>query len=65
MIAATISQRTHTFLLNAGGQNITIRRITGVSISPPATLKAGAGRMPFGVQLSFDSGQVDSPHLAC
>ncbi|HEY1307131.1 MAG TPA: carboxypeptidase regulatory-like domain-containing protein [Vicinamibacterales bacterium] len=51
------------FNLNSGGQNITIRRITGVSISPPATLTAGAGRTSFAVQISFDSGQVESPHL--
>jgi len=43
--------------------NIVIRRITNVTISLPSTLKAGAGRFSFGVQVSFDTGQVENPHL--
>jgi hypothetical protein len=42
------------------GQNITIRRITSVSISPPATLKVG-GYESMNPRISFDTGQVESP----
>lgn len=42
------------------GQDITIRRITGVSISPPATLNVG-GHEGMDPRISFDTGQVESP----
>jgi len=42
------------------GQNITIRRITSVTISPPATLKVG-GHEGMAPRISFDTGQVESP----
>src|SRR5262245_12700685 len=48
------------FTLNSGGQNITIRRITSVSISPPSTLKVGE-HTSVNAQVSFDSGQTESP----
>jgi hypothetical protein len=43
-----------------GGQNITIRRITNVSMSPPATLAVGAHSWVF-AQVSFDDGKTESP----
>jgi hypothetical protein len=49
------------FPLYAGGQNITIRRITSVTIAPPATLRIAWGRISVGAQISFDSGQVEGP----
>jgi hypothetical protein len=42
------------------GQTITIRRITGVSMSPPATLKVGE-RDSLNPRISFDTGQVEFP----
>ena len=42
------------------GQNITIRRIVSVTISPPPTLKVG-GHESMGSRISFDTGQVESP----
>ena len=42
------------------GQNITIRRIMSVSISPPTTLKVGAHES-MGPRISFDTGQIESP----
>jgi hypothetical protein len=48
------------FPLYPGGQNITIRRITKVSMSPPATLAVGAHSWVL-AQVSFDDGKTESP----
>jgi hypothetical protein len=48
------------FNLVSGGQNISIRRITSVTMSPPATLKVGE-RGSMSPRISFDTGQVESP----
>jgi hypothetical protein len=48
------------FPLSPGGQNISIRRITGVTMSPPATLKVGEGGS-LSPRISFDTGQVEFP----
>ncbi len=50
---------TDSFVLTPG-QNISIRRITSVSMSPPATLKVGE-RGSLSPQISFDTGQTESP----
>jgi hypothetical protein len=50
----------NTFPLYPGGQNITIRRITNVSMSPPATLAVGTHSWVF-AQVSFDDGKTESP----
>ena len=42
------------------GQNINIRRITSVTMSPPATLKVGE-RGSLSPRVSFDTGQVEFP----
>jgi hypothetical protein len=42
------------------GQNISIRRITSVTMSPPATLKVGE-RGSMSPRVSFDTGQVELP----
>ncbi len=52
---------TDAFVLTPG-QNITIRRITGLTVSPPATLAVGA-QSSVGTQVTFDSGAVESPVL--
>ena len=52
---------TDSFVLTPG-QNITIRRITAVTISPPATLAVGAQSF-VSTQVTFDSGAVESPVL--
>jgi hypothetical protein len=44
------------------GQNITIRRITGVTVTPPATLAVGA-RTTVGTQVTFDTGATETPVL--
>jgi hypothetical protein len=48
------------FPLYPGGQNITIRRITNVSMSPPATLAVGAHSWVY-ARVSFDDGKTESP----
>ena len=48
------------FVLNPGGQDITIRRITSVNLSPPSTLKVGV-HVTVNALISFDSGQTASP----
>jgi hypothetical protein len=48
------------FPLYPGGHNITIRRITNVSMSPPATLTVGAHGW-VSAQVSFDDGTTESP----
>ena len=52
---------TDSFVLTPG-QNITIRRITGVTVSPPATLAVGA-QSSVSTQVTFDTGAVESPVL--
>jgi carboxypeptidase family protein len=49
------------FPMSAGVLNISIRRITSVTIAPPATLKVGeyASMSP---RITFDTGQVELPH---
>lgn len=42
------------------GQNLSVRRITAVTISPPATLPLNA-KYPVPTQVSFDTGAVESP----
>jgi hypothetical protein len=49
-----------TFPLYSGGQNITIRRITNVSMSPPVILAVGAHTW-VNAQVSFDGGRPESP----
>jgi hypothetical protein len=44
------------------GDNITIRRITSVTITPPATLRMVWGQLPVGAHVSFDTGQTEGPH---
>jgi hypothetical protein len=44
------------------GQNITIRRITGLTVAPPATLGIGA-QSSVGTQVTFDTGAVETPVL--
>jgi len=46
----------------APGQNLTVRRITGVTISPPSTVTATAGRVSVNARVTFDTGQVESPY---
>ena len=50
----------NTFPLYPGGQNITIRRITNVSMAPPATLAVGAHSWVY-PHVSFDDGKTESP----
>jgi hypothetical protein len=52
---------TDSFVLTPG-QNITIRRITGLMIAPPATLAVGA-QSYVSTQVTFDTGAVESPVL--
>ncbi|HEY9463706.1 MAG TPA: carboxypeptidase regulatory-like domain-containing protein [Vicinamibacterales bacterium] len=52
---------TDSFVLTPG-QNITIRRITAVTISSPATLAVGAQSF-VSTQVRFDTGAVESPVL--
>jgi hypothetical protein len=42
------------------GQSITIRRITGVTVTPPATLAVGA-RSTVSTQVTFDTGATETP----
>ena len=44
------------------GDNITIRRITSVTITPPATVRMVWGQTPVGAHVSFDTGQTEGPH---
>jgi hypothetical protein len=44
------------------GQNMTVRRITGVTISPPATVTEGAGRVSVNARVSFDTGPIEVPY---
>lgn len=44
------------------GQNISIRRITGVTMTPPSTVKVGA-HVGFAAQISFDTGQNEFPNV--
>lgn len=48
------------FVLTPGGQNISIRRITTVSLSPPSTIRVGV-HIGVNALISFDSGQTASP----
>ena len=50
-----------TFVL-VPGQNLTVRRITTVSISPPPTVTEGAGRVTVNARITFDSGQIEPPY---
>jgi hypothetical protein len=52
---------TDSFVLTPG-QNITIRRITGLTVAPPATLGVGA-QSSVSTQVTFDTGAVESPVL--
>jgi hypothetical protein len=52
---------TDTFVLTPG-QNITIRRITGLTMSAPATIAVGV-RSTVSSQVTFDTGAVESPVL--
>lgn len=42
------------------GQNLTIRRITGLTVTPPATLGVGA-RTSVNAQVMFDTGAIETP----
>ncbi|HEV8398048.1 MAG TPA: carboxypeptidase-like regulatory domain-containing protein [Vicinamibacterales bacterium] len=55
---------TMTFPLEPG-QNITVRRITRVSVWPPATVPVsdGTDRRSVRTEVEFDTGQVESPHV--
>ena len=44
------------------GQNMTVRRIAGVTISPPATVTEGAGRTSVNARVWFDTGQTEVPY---
>ena len=44
------------------GQNISIRRITGVTMTPPAIVKVGAHE-GFPASVTFDTGQTESPDV--
>jgi len=50
---------TDSFVLTPG-QNLTIRRITGLTVSPPATLPVGA-QYYVNMQVTFDTGAIESP----
>jgi hypothetical protein len=52
---------TESFVLTPG-QNLTVRRITGVTVTPPATLQVGA-RTSVGTQITFDTGAVENAVL--
>jgi hypothetical protein len=52
---------TDSFVLTPG-QSLTIRRITGVTVTPPTTLQVGA-RTSVGAQITFDTGATESPVL--
>ena len=52
---------TDSFVLTPG-QNITIRRITGLTMAAPATLAVGA-QSYVSTQVTFDTGAVESPVL--
>jgi hypothetical protein len=52
---------TDSFVLTPG-QNLTIRRITGLTVTPPATLAVGA-RTSVNTQVMFDTGAIEAPVL--